>query len=322
MYPSPLRWLRLIVVAGVTVMSQAVAQGSGDVGAIPPETLLIKGAWSSASDSVTPVPEAGTVGSQAYVNEYFGLSYPLPAHWARSYDGPPPSDSGYYVLAQILPPATRDGSLPGSVLIVAHDLFFAPIDSRDHLRADYRVEQPYERISIHNRSFVRFGYGAPATGLHWYILTTEIRCHLVQFIFTSRDTAVIKNLVHDFNNVTFNPRTAPLCVGDYANDSNVIARVEPVLYEHRFHPIPVRVVIDEAGKVEHIHFLSAFPSEAKGITEALGQWRFKPYTSDGRPVEVETGILFGRAPDSKPPGDFRYDVQQPGGESDVHPDGP
>jgi hypothetical protein len=25
------------------------------------------------------------------------------------------------------------------------------------------------------------------------------------------------------------------------------------------------------------------------------QWRFKPYLRDGEPVEVETGLLFGRS---------------------------
>ena len=56
------------------------------------------------------------------------------------------------------------------------------------------------------------------------------------------------------------------------------------------------------GKVKHIHFLSAFPEQAQGITDALRQWRFKPYLRDGRPVEVETGIMFGRTPKpSSPP---------------------
>jgi Gram-negative bacterial TonB protein C-terminal len=299
----------------VAVMSQALAQGGSQVGALPPETLLVRGAWSSASDPVTPVPEAGTVASLAYVNEYFGLTYPLPAHWTQKYEGPPPSDSGYYVLAQILPPESPAGGLLGSVLIVAHDLFFMPVpaadalqfvnDTSEHLTADYRVEQPPTRVRIHDRSFVRFGYVAPATGLHWYILATEVRCHVVQFIFTSRDTALIRSLVRDFNNVRFRGGDAPLCVNDYANDANVIERVEPVLFEHRFHPIPVRVVIGKDGKVEHIHFLSAFPSEAQSITAALRQWRFRPYLSDGQPVAVETGILFGRAATSEPLGDLR-----------------
>jgi periplasmic protein TonB len=58
----------------------------------------------------------------------------------------------------------------------------------------------------------------------------------------------------------------------------------------------VRVIIDRDGKVKHIHFLSAFPGQAQAIITALGQWRFKPYLRNGQPVEVETGILFGRAP--------------------------
>ncbi|PYU28965.1 MAG: hypothetical protein DMG32_01355 [Acidobacteria bacterium] len=63
----------------------------------------------------------------------------------------------------------------------------------------------------------------------------------------------------------------------------------------RFNPIPVRIIIDKDGKVKHIHFLSAFPDQAKSITDALLQWRFKPYLREGRPTEVETGIIFGNA---------------------------
>jgi protein TonB len=58
----------------------------------------------------------------------------------------------------------------------------------------------------------------------------------------------------------------------------------------------VRVVIDREGNVKHIHFLSAFPEQAAAVSDALRQWRFKPYIRDGQPVEIETGILFGRAP--------------------------
>jgi hypothetical protein len=88
----------------------------------------------------------------------------------------------------------------------------------------------------------------------------------------------------------------PVCVKDYASGDNVVARVDAVFSERRFNAIPVRVIIDKTGKVKHVHFLSAFPEQAKGITDALLQWRFKPYLIDGHPVEVETGILFGHAP--------------------------
>jgi hypothetical protein len=275
--------------------------------------LLVKGAWSSASDASTPVPEGGAFRSGTYHNEYLGLTYPLPESWAQKYEGPPPSDNGYYVLAQISPTDGYKGASRGTLLIVARDLFFTPLpvdnalqllsDARDHLSGDERIEYSPAQVRIGGRIFVRFGYGSPATGLHWTLLATEIRCHIVEFIYTSRDTGLIASLVRDFSGVTLaaNAERAevPRCVKDYASPQNVLERVEPVPLEHPFNPIPVRVIIDPEGKVRHIHFLSAFPADAQAITAALLRWRFRPYLSNGHPVEVETGILFGRAPDAR-----------------------
>jgi len=55
-------------------------------------------------------------------------------------------------------------------------------------------------------------------------------------------------------------------------------------------------VIDATGKVKYIHFISSFPEQARVITDALQQWRFKPYVSNGKALEVETGISFGIPP--------------------------
>ena len=280
---------------------------------LPAETLIVKGAWSSASDSKTPVPEAGIVVDRRYTNEYFGLEYPLPANWIQQYQGPPPSDSGYYVLAQIIPRDSSDGANRGTLLITAHDLFFTPVratnarefvdDLAGQLGAGYEVEQPPSQLRIRDQDFVQFGYAAPAIGLHWYVLATEIRCHVVQFVFTTRDRALTNELLREFQKGLrgapdgMSPPSSgvtPVCVKDYASPGNVVKRVAPLLLEHPFNPIPVRVMIDKEGKVRHVHFLAAFPSDARTITDALLQWRFKPYVMDGRPVEVETGIVFGR----------------------------
>ena len=81
--------------------------------------------------------------------------------------------------------------------------------------------------------------------------------------------------------------------------------MEPVFKEKRFNEVPVRIMIDKRGRVKHVHVLSAFPDQGKAITDALLQWKFKPYVRDGNPVEVETGIMFGgtrprNTPDAKP----------------------
>jgi hypothetical protein len=303
--------------------AQGAAQSGGDFSdqlvpkkKLPTDVILVKGAWASASDSVTPVPEGGQVTNNVYSNPYFGLTYTLSPDWTRKYDGPPPSDSGYYVLAQIQPANTFKGPNRGSVLIAAEDLFFTPtrarntlelIDfTRNNLQADYTVARAPTQVRFAGHSFVRFDYDSPVAGLHWHVLATQIRCHMVQFVFTSRDTKLIQSLIQDTNRMKLPNEAgltqgtgggdAPVCIKDYVRDEHLVEKVDPILTDRRFNPVPVRIIIDKEGKVKHIHFLSAFPDQSKSITDALLQWRFKPYLHDGQPVEVETGIMFGRAP--------------------------
>jgi hypothetical protein len=298
------------------------AQSAGDTSTnsqtikVPTGVILVKGAWSSASDSVTPLPEGGTLANSVYTNQYFGLTYNLSPDWTEKYSGPPPSDSGYYVLAQLRPADTYKGTSRGNILIAAQDMFFTLTPARNALELtnytkgnlipEYQVEEPPVVLRIANHSFVRFDYGSPVAGLHWHVLATQIRCHVVQFIFTSRDTELAEQLIREMNQIKL-PADAgatsgigggevPACIKDYASGENVLERVDPVFAERRFNPVPVRIVIDKEGKVKHIHFLSAFPDQADAITDALYKWRFRPLLRDGKPVDVETGIMFGRAP--------------------------
>jgi len=96
---------------------------------VPSEVILVKGAWSSASDSVTPIPEAGSVTGDGFTDEYFGIAYPLPKGWTENYKGPPPSDTGRYVLAQV-----QSADLTqGHILVMAQDMFFTPLPTTNAL---------------------------------------------------------------------------------------------------------------------------------------------------------------------------------------------
>jgi hypothetical protein len=286
------------------------------------EILVVKGAWSSASDPVTPIPEAATITQDVFDDPYFGITYRLPRDWTQEYQGPPPSEDGRYVLAQIGPQTTEDGPTSASMLITAQDLFFTPLPAanplelteylKDHLQADYQSDTAPKLSKVADHSFSFFSYWSPVAGLHWYVLVTQIRCHAVQFVLTGRDTKLLDRVMVELNNMKLpaevsatagNEASAvPVCIKDYASNENVIARVDPVFTEHRFNPIPVRIIIDKQGKVKHIHLISAFPDQAKAITDALEQWKFKPYSNNAGPVEVETGILFGHtSPRTVPP---------------------
>ena len=309
-----------------TVRSQVALQEGGDFSQnpqpkrLPTSVILVKGAWASASDSVTPLPEGGSMVDNTYTNKYFSLTYSPGPGWMEKYDGPPPSDSGYYVLAQIRPGDTRKVASRATVLITAQDLFFTLTPAanafelinytKEKLQPDYQVERQPTPVNIANHTFVRFDYFSPVAALHWYVLATQIRCHVVQFVLTSRDTKLLDSVILGIDNMTLPAEASPIlgaggddvpvCVKDYARAENLIERIDPLLTERRFNPIPVRIIIDKDGKVKHIHFLSAFPDQAKTITDALLQWRFKPYLRDGQPTEVETGIMFGHAPTAPP----------------------
>ncbi len=272
---------------------------------LPANTILIKGAEPSASDSKTPLPETGKLAGNIYENRYFGFSYHLPADWSEPYDGPPPSDSGSYVLAEFVPSKSFKGPIKGTMLITAQDLFFSLVPQRgakemikyssDHLPSYYTPEHPLSELMLAGRPFVRFDYMSPVAGLHWYTLATQVRCHVIQFVLNSRDTALLDGLVHEMDQMKLAASDSPPCVAGYA-EQNVISKVDPVLNDRKFNSIPVRIIIGSDGKVKHVHVISAFQEQARIITDALLQWRFKPYQQNGKAVDVETGILFGYTP--------------------------
>ncbi|MGZ4807859.1 MAG: energy transducer TonB [Thermoanaerobaculia bacterium] len=293
----------------------------GDFSQLPPEkvpenVIIVKGAEPSASDHATPLPEDGFVSKNVYQNRYLGLSYSLPADWTETLKGPPPSDSGGYVLSELIPAPSFKGTSRGIVLISAQDMFFARTPARnaleliryhkEHLQPYYEVERAPVEVDIAGHSFARFDYASTVAGLHWYVLATQIRCHTLQFIFTGSDPEMLDGLVRQMSSSMRLPAEAgdtagkgggetPECIADYAVAANIVDRVDPVLEDRRFNAIPVRIIIGKNGKVRHVHVISAFPDQAARITEALSQWTFKPRMRDGKAVEVETGIMFGSA---------------------------
>jgi hypothetical protein len=275
---------------------------------VPEGVILVKGAEPSAAGVSAPLPESGGVARDAYRNAYFGLSFKLPADWIEKYKGPPPSDHGNYVLTQLRPGATFKGPDKGNVLITAQDTFFSLARAknaremmtmtRDTLPSYYEVERPPTEVTIAGRAFTRFDYKSPAAQMHWNILATDLRCHVIEFIFTSRDTKLLESLVAGMNSLSLPEAKAagedvPICIRDYARGDNLTHSADAVLPPGQFNAIPVRMIIGIDGKVKQVHLISAFPDQAKAITDALFQWRFKPYVQNGKPVEVETGILFG-----------------------------
>jgi hypothetical protein len=327
MQAAIVRFLLLLGVSSLVVGAQSVDKNrnGGDFSTnlhptekhkLPAGVIIVIGAWSGASDSVTPEPEGGSVANNTYSNQYFGLTFPMPLSWHEKHKGPPPSDTGFYRLTFVTPAETYKGPSRGNIAVFAQDMFFTPAPAsnalelvkfkRDHLPAVYKMELEPSLTKISGHTFSFYAYRAPEAELHWYVLATEIRCHTVEIVMTSRDTELLDSLVLDLNKMKLPAEAGPtsgmgggefpVCIKNYANDEHVIERVEPVFTVRRFNSVPVRIIIDKQGKIKHIHCLSAFPEQQKAVFDALGKWRFRPYFHDGKPVEVETGITFGQKP--------------------------
>lgn len=296
---------------------------------VPPSVPVTPGP--SVSGDNMPVPESGFLADGAYRSDYFGFSYRLPRGWEQTFEGPPPSDTGHYVLAEFNPMDKLKDSSNGSILITASDQFFASreADSPKHLidavRAKldpvYHLEAPPAEVKLANRTFVRLDYGAPAAELHWRILASEMRCHVVEFVFTSRDTRLLEALVQSMNGMQMatitasrfnekNENDVPICIQDYATGPNLVHKVDPAFAGPKFTNIPTRIIIGKNGKVKQVHVISAFPAQAERVKAALAQWEFKPYVEDGHPRQIETGLMF-----EFPPRQRKSHIQAPGNSS-------
>lgn len=80
-----------------------------------------------------------------------------------------------------------------------------------------------------------------------------------------------------------------------AGDNALIHRVEPEYPEQAREngiegAVVLKVLVGIDGSVENVHTVSGDPVLAGAAEYAVRQWRFRPYTANGRPTEFETRV--------------------------------
>ena len=241
-----------------------------------------------------------------FVSDYFNLSYRLPDGWTEGLAGPPPSQSGYYVLGTWAP--KRD--FAGTILVVAQDVFFAPEPSDDvkNAVAEFRqvmsavdgmtIDREPAPVSVGGHPGYRIDFSG--VGLFRSMFAIEIRCHVVTFNLTSRDPELLASLARSLDDLASVRKAemsepVPECLKDYASE-NIVSRVEPEGVGAKAVSIPVRMIVATDGSVKHVHVIRASAAQRRNIEEAVRQWKFKPYVKQGHPVEAETGVMFNLKP--------------------------
>lgn len=317
--PKALTWVAVSSVlglGGIWIEQAALSDPIAPAAAQAPVRLpsgSARPAKDTATDSLYPDPESGSVVGGAYANAYFGLSVPLPPGWTEGLAGPPPSPRGLYVLSSM------DGTKASraTLLIVAQDLFFSakPFANSADLAADFRaglaripdltIDQRPAAMTIGGHAFLRLDYHAGGLYRGW--LATELRCHVVSFNITATDRATVDHVADLLQAMSLpaqsetatdagRARTMPACIKDYVTAQTTIHRVEPGQVDLNGRTVPVRITISTDGKVEHVHVISATPAQRQAIEQVLTGWEMKPLELEGQPVEVETGLTFDFRP--------------------------
>jgi hypothetical protein len=262
---------------------------------------------SSAAPVPMPNPEDATVADGVFRNRYFNLSYPLPSGWMEGLAGPPPSVSGYYVLATFVPA----GELTGTILVVAQDIFFAskPFDDVMAMAEDVgramaqvggmRIDRSPSEVQIAGHRFGRVDFSG--VGLFRSTLITKIRCHFLSFNLTATNPELLSALAVSLSRLgpaddNEAAKVDPMCSGGYANAENLLIRIDPPPIGPPSAPIPVRIVIAPDGTVKHVHVIHATTAQRDGIETALGQWKMRTPRMNGVTTEIETGLLIHFTP--------------------------
>jgi hypothetical protein len=247
-----------------------------------------------------PDPDDGKIVDGVYVNRYFGLSYPLPPGWTEGVPGPDPSHSGYYVLGTLVP---GDGER-AMILLTAYDTFFAAAPFRGPPAMAGEISRTMAAIEgitidvppsdemIAGRPFSRVDYSG--FGLYRSAFITPIRCHLVSLNITTATPELRAALVRSLDRLGRIDQAGdadPVCRANQAQPELVVARVDPPASAPYAPPIPIRLIIDTAGGVRHVHVIRATAPQRTAIETALGQWRFRPLSLDEGAMALETGML-------------------------------
>ena len=101
---------------------------------VPKDTIIVKGAWSSASDSTTPLPEATALTNNVFTDEYFGITYSVPSGWLQKFTPPPlrkpalrASGANREWQLTVWPERQHKRRNQGSIMFTAQDMFFTPL---------------------------------------------------------------------------------------------------------------------------------------------------------------------------------------------------
>jgi protein TonB len=97
------------------------------------------------------------------------------------------------------------------------------------------------------------------------------------------------------------PSIEPVTLPEASARSLLVQKAEPeypATAKSQQGNVVLQVLIGRDGSVQDTKFLQGSLAFARAATDAVRQWRFKPYTMNGRPVSVQTILTLSFKPAS------------------------
>lgn len=270
-------------------------------------------------------PQLGTFQDQTYSNDFFEFSFPLSRDWVsetqlmRSRVAQSAQSSGMYVLLAAVHIPQQTTVLEADSSFVLSALQSGGNNCQQYLSAVANNLQSHKQaqgrgtiapVTFGGRAFYRADFVFKERPNHRTFICTESKNYLLQWNIDGLSDSAVDSAVTTLKAIgaaksdtdSVEPLTFPngghiprVKVAQGTSEGLRIKAVQPVYPDQarRAHiqgTVKLNAVINKTGDVEDLEVLDGPIDLVVSAVNAVRQWKYQPYSTNGKPVEVSTEI--------------------------------
>ena len=274
-----------------------------------------------APPQVAP-PPLGSFSQDTYINDYFGIHYPLSPTWVRETQAmrkklaTEGKTTAFVLLAAVHIPQNSDVfEADSSFTLLAMTRSGATLDdckrtleataAELQTRKGNQLQGELSQLSTAGHTFYRANFRPAHGGEHRAALCTAIKDYLLEWNISGSSKESVESAVSTLNAITAAaPKPAPETEAPPPIDvpksamspqDMVIKKVPPVYpqgarHDHIEGTVVMSAVISKEGNVSDVEVLDGPLELAVSAVNAVRQWKYRPYLQGGQPVDIRTQV--------------------------------
>lgn len=174
--------------------------------------------------------------------------------------------------------ATNDGDRAQAAPVASAEVASPPVTSEaaDQSTADQSTNQPTKTVT-ESQAASSITNAHPKQKSHAETITDD------------------REVVETSEGVSGGGLEGPVSVASSVMEENLVMSRVPAYPEvakadHVEGPVVMQAIITKNGTVGHLHVIQGDPMLRSAASEAVSKWRYRPYTVNGKPVEVATTV--------------------------------